>query len=227
LTFPPDIEVCAVEYPSRGTRANERHPGTVDALAREAAESISALIEKPFAVLGYSLGGVVAFESIRKLRAGRENLPTSLIVCAVSGPTSHSPSGIHELSDSALVARVQELFDGIPQPILREPELLKFLLPTLRADMKAFETYRFEEAAPLPCPIHAFGAERDRSLSRDAIESWARHTCKGFSLTMFQANHIFLASHARELGDSVVRLVRSPTVGNSPGPGTPPRNVPE
>ncbi len=45
----------------------------------------------------------------------------------------------------------------IPAAVLAEPDLMKLLLPVLRADMTAVETYEYEQGSPLPCPITVSG----------------------------------------------------------------------
>lgn len=207
-SFPPEVEVCSIEYPGRGSRVGEPLLTEVGALAAGAGEALQPFLDVPFATLGYSLGALVAFEWLSGLAAKGGPTPTCLFVCARRAPhlPLHLPP-LHALPDRELVTKVQARYGGIPPEILNEPGLLALLLPVLRADLRAYEEYEFRDREPLVCPIHAFTGTRDRAVSREDVEAWGRHTTRGLTLEMVEAGHVFIGR--RELEESVVRRIKS------------------
>jgi medium-chain acyl-[acyl-carrier-protein] hydrolase len=223
-TFMGDVfEVSAVQFPGREARLAE--PAMLD--AAELVESlIPALLPKlrpPYAFFGHSLGALIAFETARALRARNYALPSYLFVGARHAPQWQSPaSPIHNLPDDDFLAALKERFGGIPEAILREPELLARLLPTLRADVTLLERYRYQIQDPFPFPISAFGGAYDRAIGAEALEAWREQTSGSFRCRMIPGSHFFLieqrpALHASMLEDLQSVLDRRSTL-HSPGP---------
>jgi medium-chain acyl-[acyl-carrier-protein] hydrolase len=205
-SFPADIEVLAVDYPGHGSRQGEPLCTKVEALVADATSALASVLDKPFAVVGYSIGAFVAFEWVTKLEAQGGPRPICLNVCAARAPhlMPPDPPFISALPDKELLAAVQERYGGIPPVVLDEPDLLALLFPVLRADLRAFEHYDGHGAGAVTCPVHAFGGDRDRRVSRDALAAWERHTRGSFTVETFPAAHLFLASHGQKLGAAVI-----------------------
>src|SRR5437899_616841 len=67
--MPPEIEVIAIEYPGRGSRRGERPFVRMHALVAALVMSAVSTWTRPFALFGHCMGGLVAFELARRLRA--------------------------------------------------------------------------------------------------------------------------------------------------------------
>jgi medium-chain acyl-[acyl-carrier-protein] hydrolase len=79
--------------------------------------------------------------------------------------------------------------------ILQDQELINLLLPALRADLTALETYVYQEEDPLDCPIRAFGGRFDASTTETDLRGWQQHTSGSFELQLFPADHFFIRSN--------------------------------
>ena len=92
---------------------------------------------------------------------------------------------------------MQELhqLDGTPREVLEHPELMEMMLPILRADFSICDTYEYSQAAPLPCPISAFGGFQDADVPRQNLEAWRVQTSSSFTLRMLPGKHFFLHSN--------------------------------
>jgi medium-chain acyl-[acyl-carrier-protein] hydrolase len=203
--FPPDVEVCVVQPPGRESRFGEPSFTDVGALADAAADALVPHLALPFVFFGHSLGALTAFEVTRRLRARGETGPLRLFVSSHRAPQLPNPHpNMHGLPDTALIDAVCRAYDGIPRIVLDTPELLAIMLPALRADLTAFETYRYTEAAPLPCPISVFGGAADRRVSRSDLEGWTRQTTGAFALRLLDGGHFYLQAHR----DAVVTAIR-------------------
>ncbi|HLO30243.1 MAG TPA: alpha/beta fold hydrolase [Anaerolineales bacterium] len=212
--LPDDVEPRIVHYPGRGSRHREASITQITALAENLSQAIPPLLDKPFVFFGHSLGALIAFELTRQLRQQNFPQPQILFISACGAPHLPDPhSPIHTLSDGDFLASLQEL-NGIPAALLHQSEVMQVLLPILRADFQAMETYTYVRAeSPLPCPILAFGGLDDPRLSRERLEGWALHTSSGFKSQYFAGDHFFIntartsviASIAAELTSSYAK----------------------
>ena len=208
LDLPEHIECCAIDYPGHGMQHPQQLCTSVDHLVDRLSPALAPLLDMPFAVLGYSFGALIAYEWLRRVTPQHDARHTAFIICAGRAPQMHLREArpqLHGLTDSELAVAAQERFGGLPAVVLNEPELLARLLPVLRADLTAFERYRFHMAPPLSCPIHAFGGTLDRVVTRDELAGWAVHTTAQFTLEMLPGDHFFVTAQGRAAREAVAR----------------------
>jgi medium-chain acyl-[acyl-carrier-protein] hydrolase len=207
--LPPTVEVCPIQLPGRGSRFREPPFRRLADLVPAALEALRACFDRPFALFGHSMGALVAYELTRELRRRGAPLPVLLIVSGHEAPHRQPPlPPMAHLPDPELIEEVRRRYDGIPEEVLAEPELLELLVPVLRADMTVLESHGHVAEAPLPCALSCFAGEGDRHLSREDLEGWREHTLGSFRLRVFPGGHFFiddsrnavLASIAEDLG---------------------------
>ncbi|MDB4947769.1 MAG: beta-ketoacyl synthase [Gemmatimonadetes bacterium] len=197
--LPAEVEVCGVQPPGREARLGEpafdRMAPLVDALAAE----VAAADDLPFAVFGHSNGALIGFELARRLRAGGEHGPLHLFASGRRAPDLPNPlSDVHHLPDDAFLEDLVAL-GGTPREVAEHPELMRMLLPLLRADVALNEAYAFAEAPPLECGITAYGGLADPKATRPETEAWRRHTAGPFTARFFAGDHFFPFGPARDL----------------------------
>ncbi len=88
---------------------------------------------------------------------------------------------------------------GTPEPILRDTEYMRMVLPTIRADFEALETYEYQDEPPLDCPITVFGGKDDRGMTIEQLAGWSDQTTAGFRLRILAGGHFFLSTHEADL----------------------------
>jgi surfactin synthase thioesterase subunit len=130
--FPGEIDVLPILLPGRERRIAEPALNDLRELVAALADALAALTQGSFALFGHSMGALTAFELCREFRRRSLNLPVCLLVAAYRAPQLESrPEPIHHLGDEEFVRTLQERFQGIPQEIAQNPELLKLFLPAL------------------------------------------------------------------------------------------------
>lgn len=191
--FDPRIDLVPIQLPGRESRISEPPLTDLVTLVTEIADAVTPMLDRPYAILGHSMGATIAFELARELRRREERMPELLIVAASAAPRQlQAGRSMSSLSDEAFIAEMNRRFDGIPPAVLEHEELLQLLLPALRADMALLEEYEYQDEPPLNVEILAIGGAEDRAVSRTQLADWRRHTSANFSQRMFPGRHFFL-----------------------------------
>jgi medium-chain acyl-[acyl-carrier-protein] hydrolase len=196
--LPSQVDVCPIQLPGRGSRFREAPFRRASDLVGAAADALRPHLDLPFAFFGHSMGALVAFELAREFR--RRSWPGPVLL-AVSGhhapqrPDPDPPFG--HLPDAEFLEEIRVRYDGIPAEVLAEEELLKLVLPVMRADVLVLESHPYAEEPPLDCALSCFGGEQDRHTRRDDLEAWREQTRGPFTLRTFPGGHFFIES-ARE-----------------------------
>jgi medium-chain acyl-[acyl-carrier-protein] hydrolase len=196
--FPTTIEVCPIQLPGREARLSEHGFTRIQPLVAALAQALLPSLDKPFVFFGHSMGALVSFEVARYLRRHYDVSPLHLFVSGHGAP--HLPDDdppIHALPEPEFAQKLRDL-NGTPEEVLQHAELRQLLLPILRADFAACETYTYEPDAPLDCSISALGGLHDTYAGRDRLAAWKQETRASFSVRMFPGNHFFINT-ARQL----------------------------
>ncbi len=187
-----DLEIVAVQYPGRSERFMEPAIGNCLSMAKAIAADINAAGDESFAILGYSMGGIIAYETLRYL----EKVPKALFLCA-----SHPPRTIsrqrHEKDDAGLLEDIKKL-GGVDERLLQDPEMRSLIIATMRSDFKLIDTY---QAFPqqISCPTHVVFGAYDPHVTPQLAKQWG-DLCKGtVHYHEIRGEHFFLRSHRDEL----------------------------
>jgi medium-chain acyl-[acyl-carrier-protein] hydrolase len=161
------------------------------------------------------MGGLLAFEVARALVARGGTPPVHLFVSGRRAPHLPSPHApITHLDHDAFVEEVRWRYDGIPEEVFRNPDLMALLVPTLRADMMALEGYTHVAGAPLECPITAYGGSVDPEATESEIAAWAPYSRAAFRYRILPGNHFFIqtsrATVAGYVGQTLGELLMAP-----------------
>jgi surfactin synthase thioesterase subunit len=211
--LPEGVEVRAVQPPGRGSRLRERPFTNLMELVNAAEPALRPFMDRPFAFYGHSMGAVVAYELARRLREEGRPGPLHLFVSGRRAPQLPDTANLtYDLPDPEFIEELRRL-KGTPPEVLDNIELLHLVLPLLRADFTAIQTYKYEEGTKLACPLTAVGGLTDEEVTREHLAKWREVTTGDFSLHMVPGDHFFLhtaqdrlleilAGHLARLGDS-------------------------
>lgn len=191
----PAIEVCAIQLPGRGHRFGEKARTDLAGLVADIAKVIQKESDLPFAFFGHSLGGLIAFELARYLNDFQMKMPVHLLVSGCDAPQYRQPSTqMHLLSDSALIEKLRQ-YNGTPEDIFNNPDIMQLMLPTIRADFQLAENFVYIQKRLLKIPISVLAGSGDDHILLDQVASWNKETVGKFDLKWFDGDHFFINSH--------------------------------
>ena len=194
--LPKRVQVCAVELPGRRRRFGEDAYSSMPPLARDLALVLRQYMDLPYAIFGISLGALIGFELAHELlKLG--HAPVHLFVANCRAP--HLPDEdppAYALSDSDLLTRIRCL-GATPEAVMQHDELMKLMLPTIRADFKLAATYRYFPKRQLTFPITAYLGSEDPTLTLGHLRPWREHTQSAYRLEVLRGNH-YLVDTGRE-----------------------------
>jgi medium-chain acyl-[acyl-carrier-protein] hydrolase len=205
-------ELGVVQMPGRGSRLREPAVQSLADAAAGVVDSLLALPQYPTVLFGHSLGALIAFEAARGLRDQGWPL-LALFVSGRRAPFLADPLGpLATLPTDDFVREVRRRYDAVPDAVLADADMMKMLVPGLRADFAMLEGYRYEPAAPLPGPIIALGGSSDPHATLPELEAWRRETRARFSVHTFEGGH-FYVQQEREAVTALISNQLSVLVG--------------
>jgi medium-chain acyl-[acyl-carrier-protein] hydrolase len=119
-------------------------------------------------------------------------------------PSTDKP--VHASADHEFLARLREL-NATPSEVLETSDLIELMMPILRADFRAAETYVPANRPKLDIPIAAYGGLTDPDVSRDQLLAWEDETTAACTVRMFPGDHFFLRAIAESVATTLMRDV--------------------
>lgn len=207
-SLPHHLELCPIRLPGRESRLAETPYTSVSAIIPPLAQALRPfLTEKSFSFFGHSLGGFIAFELARHLRQHNAPQPQKLLISGTRAPhLLDDEDPIYHLPHDDFIAALRRL-NGTPEAVLQNQELLALVLPCLRADFKASETYAYIPAPPLAMPIVTFGGTADPKATPTQLQAWAQHTTATTQHHLLHGDHFFIHSQKDALLQHLSKLV--------------------
>lgn len=200
-------EVVAVQYPGRQSRRHEPCIDNIPEFADEIFTALRELDERPVALFGHSMGAILAYEVALRMREAGLPSPTRLYASGRRAPSRYRDEHVHDSSDAALVAELRTL-GGPNQSMLADPEVLEMILPSVRADYRAAESYRHDPRQErLDCPVTVLTGDSDPRVSLDEARAWSEHTTAPTDLRVYPGGHFFLVDHSAEITELVARTL--------------------
>ena len=190
--LPPGVEIFAVQPPGRGGRFKEPALDRMDSLVAAVATAMQPFLDRPIVLFGHSVGAFASFEMAYRLADTFGIHVQHLFVSGARAPQlPRNRKNIHDLSEEDFITELKTL-NGTPPEVLENPELMRMVSATLRADFAIAETYRASNKHPLNCPMSVFGGLEDTLAAREDLEAWKVHTTNSFDLWQLPGDHFFI-----------------------------------
>jgi surfactin synthase thioesterase subunit len=195
-----------VQYPGHGHRCGEKPFGAMDPLVRALHEEISPVLESRFSFFGHSLGALVAFETSRRCEATGRAGPSHLFVSASPPPHRRPPRRIGDLPDDEFIAALGK-YGQHTVTSLGDPDLRRYALPLLRADIRLVETYVPSSPTRVSCDVTVLGGRQDAAVPAEALRGWEEWTAGTVRYVELDGDHFFLRRQSAGVAGIVAQRV--------------------
>lgn len=196
------VQAFALQPPGREDRFHEQPIADLDRLVAVLADEVVELLDRPWVVFGHSMGAVLAWALVRRLEQLGEPSPAHLFVSGSRPPhLLVQDRETYRLPDDEFLAELREL-NGTPPAVLADEELMRLMMPLLRADFAVIDTYDYTHGTALRCPVTAVsGVDDDRVVTH--LERWSELVDGPFDVARFPGDHFYVHDHRRDLAGLV------------------------
>ncbi|MDH5396756.1 MAG: SDR family NAD(P)-dependent oxidoreductase [Cyclobacteriaceae bacterium] len=216
--LPKDIEVCAIQFPGREERGDEKAYTDVFDLVKKLSQVMEPLLTAPCAFYSHSSGAGIALELTRYLRKEMGIVPQRFFVGGWKAPHLESPFKFlnaikeEEVYKDKNIPNIKNHLRSleIPASVIDNKEVFDEMLPNLRADILLGKKYNYYESEPLECPLTAFAGEDDTVFTEDQISAWEQHTAAEFALKKVKGGHLFCRDNKEELLELLTEELTKP-----------------
>ncbi|MEE1799264.1 alpha/beta fold hydrolase [Streptomyces sp. JV176] len=185
----PGAALRGVQLPGRGSHAGAAALTTLPEVLDGVLDQVD--FAPPFAFFGHSMGGLLAYETARRIVARGGAGPRFLVVSSCAPPHHPRDEGLRDLPDAELLTAIDERYGGgVPTELLLDETVRALLMRSFRADVSVSETYR-PTPGPIPdCPLYVMGGAHD--LAPGLLSEWARYTTGPSRTTVVEGGHFYL-----------------------------------
>lgn len=188
-----DVEVVAVQPPSRGCRLAEQPLSSMRSMTDELV-ALMGRIEPtvPYVLFGHSLGARLCYAVACRLQTLGYCAPEAVILSA--SRAAHLPdryAAIHNLDSEAFLAELAKL-NGTAPAVLQNQELMALLLPGLRADFQISHEYQALNRQKLHCPMYILTGKDDRVVDKSESQAWQELAGGPYRAQEFCGGHFFI-----------------------------------
>jgi surfactin synthase thioesterase subunit len=202
----PAVQVLPVQYPGRQDRRFEPCVEDLQKLADLVFEAVKGLTDRPVALFGHSMGAALAFEVAVRMETKLGVSPAHLIVSGRRAPSTFRAEKVHLRDDDGIVAELRHL-SGTADDMLGDTDILRMILPAIRADYRAIETYRGRPGDRVDAPITVLTGDSDPRMSLSDAHEWRSHTTGTSEVLVFPGGHFYLNDCRNNVHGVVARIL--------------------
>lgn len=197
-------ELSVIQYPGRSNRFKEPPIETCVAMAKAIANEINREKSQPFILLGYSMGGAIAFEVARLLAIQQLTIqPLAIHLCASCPPAK---SNRYLLEDSQLLKEIRRI-GGVDERLLNDAEMRNMILNVMRNDFKILDTY---QASMNSCnsPVHLWVGNQDQHVPMNKALLWQDYCHASVQCHLLEGNHFFIHNKGKTIINFIENSVK-------------------
>jgi len=130
-------------------------------------------------------------------------------------PMKPSARQLWQWSEEKLIAELRRI-GGTDEKVFGFPELLKVILPAIRADYKIIGSWSPAIDQRLGCPVTVLAGTSDACVSPDSLKLWSRHASGPFDIRFFPGGHFYVYEHAPQLMKFIEAALGFFAIGSTP-----------
>lgn len=219
--MPSDVDVCPIQLPGRAERMGEAPMDEPSVLLDALHAALAPWLDRPFVVLGYSMGALIAHGWVHRMTPAQRALLQHLVVAACSAPDHPAHTDPNQMSRAEFIAHLRSL-GGTPPEFFEHAELMDLMLPLLEADFRLVARWRTSfldrRDHPLTCPIVALGATHDTHALPQQMARWSSYTAGEFRQASVPGDHFALWQQPHVLINAALHATAASDMAGSASP---------
>jgi surfactin synthase thioesterase subunit len=194
--LPGSVATVLIRMPGRESRLAEEPLVDFDAAVAALQAGLAGWLRGDYALYGHSMGAYLACAVAAAGIAAGWPAPRHIFVSAARPPhLFRPPLGPGRSADADLIGLLDKM-GGTDPALLENDEMRQIILRSFRADLSVCASIR-APAGRLPCPVSAFGGERD-DIAREDLQEWSRWTSGPVRARMFGGGHFFVNAESED-----------------------------
>ena len=203
------VSTTAIEYSGHGRRINDQLLTSMDSVADDVYRQIEGILAsgEDYCLLGYSMGGLVAYELYYKILAAGRKLPQHIFILGTPEPQYLHAQKDYESFDFEQIKAELTAHDGTPDELLDCDELIELLMPIVKADCIALRDYRWQKRdEQVHCGVTVIRGSLEPNLEH-CRELW--ETCIGHEIEYLclEGKHFFLFEQEGRYTGQIAELI--------------------
>jgi len=208
--LPSGWPVQCLELPGRGRRVREPFVIDFDTAVTDINNRLAGLENRPWVLLGHSLGAHLGMALLRRRQAAGQSLPLVFFPSGAVAPSAYAINPVASLPSDTFWEKISQ-FGGVPDVVLADAEYRQYFETILRHDLALLEQAPIyampvasrTPATPLAVPVVVLMGDADAAASR--ATSWQAET--GFPLVVepFAGGHFYLFEAWPAVAEVIVR----------------------
>lgn len=195
-----NVEIVPIELSGHGRRMGETfYNDFQEALDDVYSKICNDVKNDKYAIMGYSMGGVLAYEVCCMIDRNGRKLPDHMFIASMRTPESVSVfnrvGGI--LNDEELLQFVVDL-GGIPEALIDNSAFYKVFFPIIKSDFLLLNRYKVSEIRKFDTGITVLYGDEDNYV-KEYIQGWSQYTNKYFDVIPYKGGHFFINDHSTQI----------------------------
>ncbi len=196
------VSFIPLELPGRGTRIEESLLEDIELHADDIFNQILPYITNaPYAIFGHSMGAILSFLILERLVRKGVAMPSHVFFSGCSGPSVYRINDIYLLPKKNFFEQVEKIGGSISS-IFSNDELLNYIEPILRADLKALYHFKYNHHHKFDVPATVLIGSSEGITDKNAL-AWQKEIKYPVKLKKFEGGHFFIFDHSHE----IVRMI--------------------
>jgi polyketide synthase PksJ len=200
--FPREYTVWAIDFPGH-VRTKGEPLTTVTALAKECLRLMPMDLLTTSFFLGYSFGGYVAHALTVELEKMGYRVPGVILAASTPPSVRDERPSLAALDDAGQLRWLLSI--GHPSNARAQRELYEVFKDAIRADIKAYDSYR--PFAPIAAPALVLAGSHDPMCRAEQMNEWCELTTQP-TIAVLPGGHYFIDTATQAMADRVTSFVK-------------------
>lgn len=204
------VEFINTDYPGHGKRFCEDLRFTIHDIVYDMFDKLKNVFvsDEKYCFLGYSMGGIVAYELCQRIAKEGLKLPEHIFILGTSALSHKYRNEGFENYDILKTRGILKKYGNTSDEILENDELIEVLMPIVKADLIALRDYEAnpENMICIESDITVIRGSEEDNLTECQGE-WKKYIKKEYEYMIYPGNHFFLFEGGKKVIEEITDII--------------------